>query len=139
MYKRQDYNEIDDFVVADGFFIYFYDSELGEQTNAPIGQTLADFLLRKELRLSGDVSVTQTIDLGNNIAHTIVESADKGAGTLTLYFQKTPFALQKWEVQDAAGLKTEIKFTNFEQGLKLPSSLFRYLDPQKSNTPSYNE
>ncbi len=40
---RFEYNEVDDFIVADGFFIYFYDSEMQEQTNAPIGQTLADF------------------------------------------------------------------------------------------------
>ena len=43
---RFEYNEVDDFIVADGLLIYFYDSELKEQTNAPIGQTLADFLLR---------------------------------------------------------------------------------------------
>jgi outer membrane lipoprotein-sorting protein len=39
---RFDYNEVDDFIVADGVFVYFYDSQLGEQSNAPIGQTLAD-------------------------------------------------------------------------------------------------
>ena len=54
---RFDYNEIDDFIVADGLFIYFYDSELGEQSNAPIGQTLADFLLRENISLTGDIKV----------------------------------------------------------------------------------
>ena len=43
---RFDYDDpVEDFIVADGRFIYFYDSQLGEQTNAPIGQTLADFLV----------------------------------------------------------------------------------------------
>ena len=36
---RFEYNEVKDFIVADGVFIYFYDSELQEQTNAPIGHT----------------------------------------------------------------------------------------------------
>ncbi|PZQ44421.1 MAG: outer membrane lipoprotein carrier protein LolA, partial [Micavibrio aeruginosavorus] len=46
---RFDYNEVQDFIVADGVFVYFYDSQLGSQSNAPIGQTLADFLLREDL------------------------------------------------------------------------------------------
>ena len=35
---------MEDFVVADGMFIYFYDAELEEQTNAPIKATMASLL-----------------------------------------------------------------------------------------------
>lgn len=134
---RFEYNEVDDFIVADGVFIYFYDSEMGEQTNAPIGQTLADFLLRKNLKLSGDL-VVQKIDIeGAYKTFSLTQSDDEGAGTVKLYFDQEPFALRKWQVTDAAGLTTEVLLRNMERDLDLPAKLFAYFKP-KQDKPAYN-
>lgn len=135
---RFEYNELDDFIVADGLFIYFYDAELGEQTNAPIGHTLADFLLKSDLRLGGDVNVERVFVEDGYTAMTVVEASDPGAGSLTLYFEQSPYRLAKWRVKDAAGLHTDIILTNFERDLKLPATLFRYFDP-KEDKQQYNE
>ena len=134
---RFEYNEVDDFIVADGLFIYFYDSELGEQTNAPIGQTLADFLLRKKIALQGDITV-QHIGIRDGLkAITIAETGDVEAGTVTLFFAEEPYALKKWQVRDAAGYTTEIILREMETNIDLPAELFAYFKP-KQDKPEYN-
>lgn len=129
---RFEYDEpIEDFVVADGMFIYFYDAELQEQTNAPIGQTLADFILRKNLSLQGDLTVKDVRRSGNYLQIELVQTADQGAGTLTLGFEEDPFTLKKWRIVDAQGLITEVELFYLKTGMDLPSSLFAYHNPVK--------
>jgi outer membrane lipoprotein-sorting protein len=129
---------LEDFVVADGFFIYFYDAELKEQTNAPIGQTLADFFLRTKLELSGDITVKNVKRAGGLVQIEVIQSVDPGAGTLTLAFTEEPFALKKWRIVDAQGMITEVELHYLETGLDFPSDLFVYKDPV-SGVAIYNK
>lgn len=129
---------IEDFVVADGLFIYFYDAELGEQTNAPIGQTLADFFLRKDLKIGEDVEVAELKRNGGFLQAKLIQKADPQAGSITLGFKEEPFELNKWRVVDGQGLITEIELFYFKEGVKHASDLFVYKDPKpKENT--YNQ
>lgn len=119
-----------DFVVADGFFIYFYDGEVKQQSNAPIGQTLADFLLRKDFKLSGDLKVTRIMRAGGYVQITVIQAKQPKAGELTLAFTDGPkYQLKKWRVMDSVGNITETELFDMQTGLKLPSSLFAYRDP----------
>jgi outer membrane lipoprotein-sorting protein len=119
-----------DFVVADGYFIYFYDGEMKQQTNAPIGQTLADFLLRKNLKLSGDLKVTRIMRAGGYIQITMIQRDLPKAGELTLAFTEgTKYQLKKWRIIDSVGNITETELFDMQTGLKIPSSLFAYKDP----------
>ena len=135
---RFEYNEVDDFIVADGLFIYFYDSELQEQTNAPVGQTLADFLLREDLSLQDDVSVQNITRENGALTMTIVEVGDRAAGSVKLFFNEKPYQLQKWQVTDAAGLTTEIILQDMQRDIDLPARLFAYFKPDKDKQ-NYNE
>lgn len=128
---RFEYNEVKDFIVADGFFIYFYDSELEEQTNAPIGQTLADFLLRKDLTFEDDLTVQETYKKGGYSFITLVQADDPQAGNVQLIFSDIPYSLRKWRVTDPQGETTEIELKNMERDIDLPNTLFGYLDPNK--------
>lgn len=130
---------VKDFVVADGFFIYFYDSQLQEQSNAPIGQTMADFLLREDLRLSGDVKVTDIKRGGGLIQISLVQSSDPASGTLTLGFTEEPYALKKWRVTDSQGAITEVELFQLQTGVNLPKSLFVYSDPKKLGGTRVND
>ncbi len=57
-----------DYIVADGSFIYFYDGDIDEQSNAPIGQTLADFILRPNIRLTNeDLNIERIMHVDNLI------------------------------------------------------------------------
>lgn len=131
-----------DFVVADGKFIYFYDGELDEQTNAPIGTTLADFFLRKDFSLHGDLTVKDTKMAGGFIQVEVTQTADPGEGTLIFAFTPDPFALKKWRVIDAQGALTEVELFYLKTGVELDNSLFGYVNPRLrdgNRKPSFNE
>lgn len=136
---RFEYDDpINDFVVADGVFIYFYDAELKEQTNAPIGQTMADFMLRKDLKLSGDLTVKDVRYIEDYMQIELVQTNDQGAGSLIIGFQNDPFALRKWRVIDAQGLITEVELFYLKTGVDHPSGLFAYHEP-KSDGKTFND
>ncbi|MDB5492036.1 MAG: outer rane lipocarrier LolA family protein [Micavibrio sp.] len=118
-----------DFIVADGILIYFYDAQLKQQSNAPIGQTLADFLLRKNIKLSGDIKVDRVMRGGNLLQITVRQGKDPGAGSLTLGFTENPLQLKKWRVVDAQNQTVEVELFQMETGLALDSKLFVYHDP----------
>jgi outer membrane lipoprotein-sorting protein len=128
---RFDYNEVEDFIVADGVFVYFYDSQLGEQSNAPIGQTLADFLLREDLSLSGDLKAVQLFKKDGHIFITVVQKDDPAAGEVELIFSEVPYQLQRWRIKDAQGETTEVVLKNMQTGMEFKDvSLFGYRDPK---------
>lgn len=135
---RFEYDDLDDFIVADSHFIFFYDAELQEQSNAPIGQTLADFLLRPDLSLSGDITVTDLRREGGLLQITLAQTADLGAGSITLGFQENPMWLKKWRVTDSLGNVTEIELFEMQTGISLDKSLFVYSDPKRFEKPRYN-
>lgn len=137
---RFEYDEpVEDFVVADGTFIYFYDAEAKEQTNAPIGQTLADFILRKNLDLQGEITVTDYKDVGGLIQVEMVQSSDPGAGKLILGFDKEPLTLKKWRIIDAQDMITEVELFYLKTGIKHTDGLFVYKDPDFGTTRRLNK
>lgn len=118
-----------DFVVADGKFIYYYDSELEQQSNAPIGSTLADFILRDDISLDGEVMVSKLEESRADYFLTLVQRNDPYNGSLTLVFRKSPFQLSRWIVADTQGLITKVALRNMQTGVKLDKDLFYYRDP----------
>lgn len=127
---RFEYDQpIEDFVVADGTFIYFYDAEAREQTNAPIGQTLADFILRRQLNFDRDLTVTRYDDRHGLIQVEVVQTADPGAGSLTLGFDPEPLQLKKWRIVDAQDMITEVELFYLKKDVTHSSGLFVYRDP----------
>jgi outer membrane lipoprotein-sorting protein len=128
---RFDYNEVKDFVVADGVFVYFYDSQMEQQSNAPIGQTLADFLLREDLSFSGELMVTKLYKKDGFVSITVVQKDDPSVGQVELVFSEVPYALSRWRVTDAQGESTEVQLKNLQTGVKFKNSeLFAYHDPK---------
>ena len=112
---RFEFNEIEDFIVADGFLVYFYDSQERGQTNAPIGQTLADFILRDDITFDTEEVSVQDIKKSNGYTSiTLVQTADPAAGSLQLTFSQIPYRLHKWRVVDAQGIVVDTKFDNLK-------------------------
>ncbi len=128
------------FVVADGMFIYFYDGELEEQTNAPIRATLANFFLRKEFSLNDDLIVKDAKWANNLLQIKVVQAEESDAGSITFAFDKNPFMLKKWRVVDQQGMITEVELFYLTIGIKHKDGLFVYKDPNRGNRkPSYND
>jgi outer membrane lipoprotein-sorting protein len=128
---------VTDFIVADGLFVYYYDSEMKQTSNTPISLSLADFFLRKNLLLSGDLSVTDVKKDGGLLQLTLVQTKEPGAGSLTLFFSEKPLQLKKWRIVDTQGAVTEVALSNLETGITLDPDLFKYQDPERKKT-KYN-
>jgi len=120
---------LQDFIVADGVFIYYYDSQMKQQSSTLISQSLADFFLRKDLKLSGDIQVQNIKRDGRLLQVTLAQASDPLAGSLILGFSEKPFELKKWRVVDAQGFITEVELFNTQTGIRLDRDLFHYYDP----------
>lgn len=129
---RLDYDPpIKDFIVADGLFLFYWDGEMRQQSSTPIGSTLADFILRSEIRLSGDVTVTDVYRGSGVMEITVVETKEPTKGSLTLIFEDKPLQLRKWRVLDAQGLSTEVGLLNPRVGLSLDRNMFYFREPER--------
>lgn len=136
---RFDYDApIEDFIVADGMFIHYYDGEMKQGSRTLISQSLANFFLRKDLTLSGDLEVSDVQRSGGMLMISLNQTDDKGAGTLVLGFAEKPaLELKKWRIVDATGAITEVELFETLTGLKLDKDLFHYYDPELTK-PKYN-
>ncbi|WP_348771334.1 outer membrane lipoprotein carrier protein LolA [Azospirillum sp. SYSU D00513] len=122
-----------DFIVADGSFLFYWDGEMRQQSSAPIGSTMADFILRKDIRLSGDVTVQEVMHTPGVVEVTLSETKDPGKGSITLIFEDRPFQLRKWRVRDAQGMVTEVALLNPRTGVPLDRDLFYFAEPKSGS------
>lgn len=120
---------ITDFIVADGIFIYYYDEQLKQQSSALISKSVADFFLRKNLSLSGDLRVADIKRDGALLQVTLDQAKDPLGGSLTLGFTENPLQLKKWRIVDPQGVVTEVELFNLETGIALDANLFKYYEP----------
>ena len=119
--------------VADGFWLTFWDDELKQRTDVPLGSTLADFLIREDVSLSGDVTVrdVRRSPQFGEVELDLYQTDDPGAGLLTLVFSEQPMAFKRWTVLDAQGLFTEVTLNDPTYGIELDNSLFRAPRPPR--------
>lgn len=120
---------VEDFIVADGTLIYYYDGQMRQQSSIPISKSLADFFLRPDLKLSGDIGVSDIRRANGLLQVTLAQSQDRMAGTLALLFAEEPLRLKKWRIVDAQGMTTEVELYEIKSGIALNNSLFHYYDP----------
>lgn len=117
------------FLVADGDFIYFWDAPNKQVSQTTIGSTMADFLLRPDVRLSGDVTVDTVTDVGDQIHVTLHLTKEPQLGNMTLRFQKQPLMILGWQVVDAQGVISDLSLNNLQTGMPLDKKLFYFSRP----------
>lgn len=123
-------------VYADGFWLIYVDTELEQVTHVPLGSTLADFLVRKNIRLSGDVTVTNVERERGMIRFHLVRTEEPDAGALVLNFSDSPFALRNWNVTDAQGVTTRVSLIAPEINVSIAEKVFHF-DASKYETPTW--
>ena len=134
---------VNDFIVADGTFVHYYDAQMQQQSSAPISRTLANFFLQTEIKISGDIAVDDVRRErdGTVLVITISQAKDPLSGNLSLGFDRDPktgsLTLSRWQVVDPQGLITEISLANIKTGISLDNDLFHYYDPKRTK-PRYN-
>ncbi len=111
-------------LVAGNGKLVFNDSELKQTTDVPLDKTPVGLLLRANLALSGDVTVTTFHHADGQLQITLVRTASPGDGSLTLIFSDQPLALRSWNVLDAQGRETRVDLYDIVLGQPLPQTLF---------------
>ena len=133
------FHEAEDFIVADGFLIYFYDSQERTQTNAPIGQTLADFILRDKISFDDPTIRVRDVQESNGYTYiTLYHAEDEALGSFQMAFSQIPFRLHSWRVIDSQGTEVQTRFDNLKTDVDFPGGFFNYRDPNAARS-SYNE
>src|SRR5690606_17515821 len=105
---------ITDHIVADGTMSYLYDGDSKQASSAPIGMTLADFILRPDIRMDKTVKVESVRERDGMVEIALSQRDQPGTGQLILSFSKSPFALKNWRIIDAQGLTTDIILSNLK-------------------------
>ncbi len=118
-------------VAGHGLFVY-YDRELHQTTNLPLDSTPLGLLLRDNLKLSGDVTVTRVEHAPGQIEVTLVRTNSPGDGSLTLVFADNPLALRQWAVVDAQHQETRVSLFDVQLGGTFDQDMFSFVDPKFS-------
>ncbi len=117
-------------LVADGGQFLMYDRELRAPTTLLVSRTPLGILLRREVRLSGDVTVTAMERSGGFLRVTMFRTSEPNEGRLTLVFNPEPLQLRQWAVTDAQQRETRVSLSRIETGLRFPAGLFQFNDPR---------
>lgn len=116
-------------VAGHGLFVY-YDRELRQTTNIPLGSTPLGLLLRADITLTGDVTVTEISRGPGLIQITLLRTASPGDGSLTLVFADAPLALRQWVVIDAQKRETRVTLYDVQLGGTFDPAMFTFVDPK---------
>tara|TARA_R110002094_G_scaffold194375_1_gene167738 strand:+ start:2201 stop:2818 length:618 start_codon:yes stop_codon:yes gene_type:complete len=115
-------------VVADGLWLVFHDKELKETTRLPLVATPVNILLKENVSLSGDVTVTDVQHDAGTLRISIVDTENPDEGNIVLIFSDKPFELRQWLVTDAQGQVTSISLGKIEKNVQLKPELFTFFD-----------
>ena len=116
-------------VAAYGLLV-FRDTKLDQTSNVPLSQTPLGILLADKVTLSGDVTVIGLARQPGQLQVSLVRTASRSDGTLTLIFVDTPLALRQWTVLDAQRKETRVTLYNVELGGTFDQDLFNVANPQ---------
>ena len=115
-----------DMLIADGTFLIFIDKDLRQTTHIFLSSTPVGVLVKKVVKLGGDITVTGISRRRGLLRVTIADSDDAEDGTLTLVFSQKPLALRQWQVLDAQGIRTTVTLSNARTGMTLDETLFEF-------------
>ena len=121
-------------IYAGSYFLIYDDTELREVTQVPVDETLAGFLVRDKISLSGDVTVTGVTRSNGAIHVRLIKTDEPEAGDMVLTFGTDPLQLRQWTVRDAQGVETKISLIKPEYDVAIPDDVFRF-DVTKYETP----
>ena len=124
---RLDYTDPSNLLVlSDGNSVINYDSDVGDPAYISLESTLAYVILRKHVKLSGDITVTSLLPGEHTLRATLVKTDDSQMGSITLIFETDPFRLKAWIVIDSQGTKTQVVLSEIVENVALDHKLFRF-------------
>lgn len=128
---RLEYNPPNEnLMVADGTFMHVWDGQAKTGSSIPLGSSLADIILRDDLKLNGaEIAVTELKKYPAAMHLTLIQKDNPAAGSITLEFEDRPLKLKNWRIVDGQGVETRVAIYNQVMDVNIPSSTFFYRDP----------
>jgi len=118
-------------IVATGGQVYYYDSKLQQVTRTTVNDTPAWFLLRDQIRLGGEVTLTRYARAADTVRVTLVETENPDIGQVTLVLSEQPLALRQWTILDAQKKQVTVTLLAPQFGVTLNPNLFDWTDPRR--------
>ncbi|QEX25157.1 outer-membrane lipoprotein carrier protein [Hypericibacter adhaerens] len=122
-------------IVADGLVVSYYDQELDQISQVPIGSSPLWFLLRETVSFSNGVTVSDLQRQPGSLRVSAFESGSPEAGQIELLFADNPIELRQWTILDPQGNQIRVGLQDVTLGGALANALFA--TPSKS-TPGEN-
>jgi outer membrane lipoprotein-sorting protein len=117
-------------MVSTGGSLVYYDSLLKQTSYLPIDSTPLGLLLRDNMKLAGDVTLTRFERGPGTIRLALVQTKEPDQGSLVLTFGDRPLALKQWTVIDQQHKTTTVTLTEMQTGVTLDSRLFQFTKPE---------
>lgn len=113
-------------LIADGVYLRYIDKELEQVTHLWLENTPIWFLVKEDIKLAGDITLTKLSRGSNILIATLTKSKEPEKGAITLIFSDKPLLLKKWMITDAQGIKTTVTLNNSERAITIDPSLFEF-------------
>jgi len=120
-------------LVANGKNIFYYDKELQQVSELRVEDTPAGFLLRDQITLSGDVTLTRFEHKPGAIRLTMVQTSEPGQGSATLALMDKPMELRQWTIVDPQQKEVTVSLADPQYGVPVDEKLFYWTDPRPSS------
>lgn len=117
-------------IIGNRWEVVYHDRKLKQVSHLLTGSTPLGFLLEEDIRLGGDVTVTDLEEARGELRVTLVQTDEPDQGSITLVFADQPLQLRRWTVVDAQGLPTHVVLDGVETGVALDDDLFVFHNPR---------
>ncbi|WP_374385213.1 outer membrane lipoprotein carrier protein LolA [Dongia sp.] len=118
-------------IVSDSVSLHYYDPELDQINRVPVSSSPLWFLLRNDVELGGDVTVTAFKRSPAAFELTIRQTDDAEEGKVILELGDKPLELRQWTVVDQKNQQVRVGLFDAQFGMDLEQTLFRV--PKKKN------
>jgi outer membrane lipoprotein-sorting protein len=117
-------------------FVVYVDKKEKQSSYQDLNSSLAGILVRSDIKLSGDIKVTNITRAPGAIRIRLVLAKDPGSGSITLGFADQPLQLRQWTVVDPQCNTVDVTLMDAHFGVPIDDKEFVFVDPK---SPLANE
>lgn len=122
---------IKNFIVATGTFLVYWDDEMQQQSHTTIGSSLADIILRKDIKFGERLKLCGFESKGDLYKVCLTDKENQDQGTFSLFLNKTNFTLKQWTVEDLMGKLTTVSLLDPRYNVSFNDAIFHFTRPTK--------
>jgi outer membrane lipoprotein-sorting protein len=126
-------------IITTNNFVVYVDKEAKQTSYQDLNSSLAGILVRSDIKLSGDIRVTNVAHVPGAIRVRLVLAKEPDAGSITLVFADQPLDLRQWVVTDPQGQTVEVTLMGARFGAPIDDKEFSFIDPNSPLAPQLQQ